>query len=103
MAADDRRSLARSARATLRAKFGFDGFRPGQERLIVSVLSGHDTLGVLPTGGGKTLCYQLPAFMSDGLVLVVSPLISLMKDQVDRARRIGLRAASLTSQDSKDA
>ncbi len=103
MATKDQRSLARAARATLRAKFGFDGFRPGQERLIVSVLSGNDTLGVLPTGGGKTLCYQLPAFMSNGLVLVVSPLISLMKDQVDRARRIGLRAASLTSQDPKDA
>ncbi len=103
MATENHDSLARSARATLRAKFGFDAFRPGQERLIVSVLSGSDTLGVLPTGGGKTLCYQLPAFMSDGLVLVVSPLISLMKDQVDRARRIGLRAASLTSQDPKEA
>lgn len=102
MGAEDHHALASSARATLRAKFGFDGFRPGQERLIVSVLSGNDTLGVLPTGGGKTLCYQLPAFMSDGLVLVVSPLISLMKDQVDRACRIGLRAASLTSQDPKD-
>ncbi len=103
MATRDDRSLARDARAILRAKFGFDGFRPGQERLIVSVLSGRDTLGVLPTGGGKTLCYQLPAFMLTGVVLVVSPLISLMKDQVDRARRIGLRAASLTSQDPRDA
>ena len=90
------------ARAVLRDKFGFDGFRPGQERLVSSVLSGRDTLGVLPTGGGKTLCYQLPAFMMPGLVLVVSPLISLMQDQVDRARRLGLRASSLTSQDPKD-
>ena len=90
-----------AARAVLREKFGFDGFRPGQERLITSVLSGRDTLGVLPTGGGKTLCYQIPAFMMDGLVIVVSPLISLMQDQVDRARKLGLRAASLTSQDPK--
>ena len=90
------------ARAVLRERFGFDGFRPGQERLIAGVLSGRDTLGVLPTGGGKTLCYQLPAFMLDGLVLVVSPLISLMQDQVDRARRLGLSAASLTSQDSRE-
>ena len=88
-----------AARAVLREKFGFPGFRPGQEPLVTSVLSGRDTLGVLPTGGGKTLCYQLPAFMMPGLVLVVSPLISLMQDQVDRARRLGLRAASLTSQD----
>ena len=90
-----------AARAVLRERFGFDGFRPGQERLIEGVLEGRDTLGVLPTGGGKTLCYQIPAFMLDGLVLVVSPLISLMQDQVDRARRLGLRAASLTSQDPR--
>ena len=90
-------------RAVLREKFGFDGFRPGQESLIQGVLEGRDTLGVLPTGGGKTLCYQLPAFILKGLVLVISPLISLMQDQVDRARRLGLRAASLTSQDPRPA
>lgn len=87
------------ARAVLRRHFGFDGFRPGQERLVCAVLSGRDALGVLPTGGGKTLCFQLPAFILDGVVVVISPLISLMQDQVDRARRLGLRAASLTSQD----
>ncbi len=70
-----------AARAVLREKFGFPGFRPGQEELVGSVLSGRDTLGVLPTGGGKTLCYQLPAFMTPGPVVVVSPLISLMQDQ----------------------
>ena len=91
----------RQPRAVLREKFGFDGFRPGQEALIEGVLEGRDTLGVLPTGGGKTLCYQLPAFILEGLVLVVSPLVSLMQDQVDRARRLGLRAASLTSQDPR--
>ena len=88
-----------AARAVLRERFGFDGFRPGQERLVCAVLSGRDALGVLPTGGGKTLCFQLPAFVLDGLVVVISPLISLMQDQVDRACRLGLRAASLTSQD----
>ncbi len=88
-----------TARAVLRERFGFDGFRPGQERLVCAALSGRDALGVLPTGGGKTLCFQLPAFVLPGLVVVISPLISLMQDQVDRARRLGLRAASLTSQD----
>ncbi len=88
-----------AARAVLRKHFGFDGFRPGQERLVCAVLAGRDALGVLPTGGGKTLCFQLPAFVLEGLVVVISPLISLMQDQVDRAGRLGLRAASLTSQD----
>ncbi len=92
-------SVQARARAVLRRRFGFDGFRPGQERLVCAVLSGRDALGVLPTGGGKTLCFQLPAFVLDGVVVVISPLISLMQDQVDRARRLGLRAASLTSQD----
>lgn len=90
-----------AARAVLREHFGFDGFRPGQERLVCGVLSGRDALGVLPTGGGKTLCFQLPAFVLDGLVVVVSPLVSLMQDQVARARELGLRAASLTSQDPR--
>ena len=95
---------ARSAAyAVLQERFGFSGFRPGQERLVLGVLEGRDTLGVLPTGGGKTLCYQLPAFILTGLILVVSPLISLMQDQVDRALRLGLRAASLTSQDPRQA
>jgi len=90
------------ARAVLKARFGFDAFRPGQEALIAGVLAGRDALGVLPTGGGKTLCYQLPAFVLDGLVVVASPLLSLMQDQVDRACRLGLRAASLTSLDSSE-
>ncbi len=91
-----------AARETLRKRFGFDSFRPGQETLVEGVLCGRDTLGVLPTGGGKTLCYQLPAFLLKGVIVVVSPLISLMQDQVDRARRLGLRAASLTSQDAPE-
>lgn len=97
-----RASLA-AARVVLKERFGFDGFRPGQERLVAEALAGRDALGVLPTGGGKTLCYQLPAFLLDGLVVVASPLLSLMQDQVDRACRLGLRAGKLTSLDAPEA
>ena len=83
--------------AVLRSRLGFPAFKPGQEQLIRAVLEGEDALGVLPTGGGKSVCYQLPAMMLDGLVLVVSPLISLMEDQVGRARAVGLRAHYLAS------
>ena len=67
----------------LKEIFGFDSFRPGQEEVISAVLEGRDTLAVMPTGGGKSLCYQVPALMQDSLTVIVSPLISLMKDQVD--------------------
>lgn len=68
----------------LKEIFGFDSFRPGQEDVIRAVLEGRDTLAVMPTGGGKSLCYQVPALMQESLTVIVSPLISLMKDQVDR-------------------
>jgi ATP-dependent DNA helicase RecQ len=89
--------LLEKARATLRESFGYPEFRPGQERAIASVLGGRDTLVVLPTGGGKSLCYQVPALVLPGLTVVVSPLISLMKDQVDALTARGLPAAFINS------
>jgi ATP-dependent DNA helicase RecQ len=86
-----------AARSVLRAHFGYDDFRAGQVDVIASVLSRRDTLGVLPTGGGKSLCYQVPALVFPGLTIVISPLISLMKDQVDRLRQRGVSATLLNS------
>ena len=86
-----------AARAALKQYFGYDDFRAGQVDVVASVLSGRDTLGVLPTGGGKSLCYQVPALVKPGLTIVISPLISLMKDQVDRLVSRGVSAALLNS------
>ena len=85
------------ARRILRDHFGFSSFRDGQERLVGAALAGRDALGVLPTGGGKSLCYQVPALALPGLTLVLSPLISLMEDQTQRARRASIPAAFITS------
>ncbi len=85
------------ARSTLRDRFGYPDFRPPQIRAVQSVLSGRDALIVLPTGGGKSLCFQVPALMRRGLTIVVSPLISLMKDQVDTLVRRGIAAAFINS------
>jgi len=82
---------------TLRDHFGFDVLRNGQEPVIRALLEGRSALAVFPTGGGKSLCYQLPALMLDGLTLVISPLIALMKDQVDRLVAAGIAAARLDS------
>jgi ATP-dependent DNA helicase RecQ len=87
---------------TLKKHFGFDDFRAHQKEIIEAILEGRDVFAALPTGGGKSLCYQLPALMKDGLTLVVSPLISLMKDQVDAAREGGIPAALLNSTLSAD-
>jgi ATP-dependent DNA helicase RecQ len=81
----------------LRRHLGYDGFRPGQEELVRAVLAGRDALGILPTGGGKSVCYQVPALALGDLTLVVTPLVSLMEDQVGRARAAGLRAAHLSA------
>jgi ATP-dependent DNA helicase RecQ len=85
------------ARDVLQSSFGYRAFRPGQERAVEAVLAGRDTLVVVPTGGGKSLCYQVPALMLPGLTVVVSPLISLMKDQVDALCARGLPAAFINS------
>jgi ATP-dependent DNA helicase RecQ len=82
---------------TLREHFGFDAFREGQQPVIQALLDGRSVLAVFPTGGGKSLCYQLPALMLDGLTLVISPLIALMKDQVDTLTARGVSAARLDS------
>ncbi len=85
------------ARAKLAQVFGYSAFRPGQERAVESVLAGRDTLVILPTGGGKSLCFQVPALLLPGLTVVVSPLISLMKDQVDALEARGIAAAFINS------
>ncbi len=85
------------ARELLRVRFGFDDFRPGQLRAVRAALAGRSALVVLPTGAGKSVCYQLPALVLDGVTVVVSPLISLMADQVGAARARGIWAAALTS------
>src|SRR5438067_12050168 len=84
-------------RDTLREVFGLDEFRPGQREVIEDVLAGKDVLCVMPTGAGKSLCYQLPAVLQKGLTIVVSPLISLMEDQVQQLRDEGISAALLNS------
>lgn len=83
--------------ATLRDHWGYPSFRPPQQDIILSVLAGHDTLGLMPTGGGKSITFQLPAVMLPGLTLVVTPLISLMKDQVDTLQGLGIKALFLHS------
>lgn len=83
--------------ALLKKHWGYDGFRDLQEEIILSVLSGYDTLGLLPTGGGKSITFQIPALYLGGLTVVVTPLVSLMKDQVDNLKRIGLKATYMHS------
>ena len=90
------------AERLLRTTFGFAAFRPGQEDIIRAVLAGEDVLAVMPTGSGKSLCYQLPAILREGLTVVVSPLIALMRDQVAQLRGHGIDAGSLNSSNDPD-
>ena len=89
--------MAGTARETLKRYFGYDSFRPGQERMVSAILSGRDALGVMPTGAGKSICYQVPALMLPGITFVVSPLVSLMGDQVRALKEIGARPSYLNS------
>ena len=82
---------------TLSHYFGYETFRPGQKEIITKILDHRNTLGVLPTGGGKSICYQVPGLMLGGTTIVISPLISLMKDQVDQLKAMGIKAAYLNS------
>lgn len=79
--------------SVLKEYFGHDSFREGQDRITNSLLGGRDVLGIMPTGAGKSICYQVPALMFDGITIVVSPLISLMKDQVSALVQSGVAAA----------
>lgn len=88
---------AATPQSILKEKFGYDDFRPGQSRAINRVLSHENTLVIMPTGGGKSLCYQIPALLQDGLTVVVSPLIALMKDQVDALNASGISATYINS------
>ncbi len=89
--------MTETASDILRSVFGYQGFRPNQEQIVETLLRGEDAFVLMPSGGGKSLCYQIPAIMRPGTGIVVSPLISLMKDQVDALRANGVRAAAYNS------
>src|SRR6188508_2072459 len=91
------KTAADSVQDILQARFGYSSFRFDQRRIIDNVLAGRDTFVLMPTGGGKSLCYQIPALVIDGLTVVVSPLIALMKDQVDTLVENGVPATFLNS------
>lgn len=89
--------ILQKTKELLKKYFGYSDFKRGQEDVINSIISGHDTFAIMPTGGGKSLCYELPALIMDGITLVISPLISLMKDQVDDLNSMGIKASYINS------
>ncbi len=90
-------SLPPQARALLKSVFGYDDFRPGQAEIVAAALAGGPVLAIMPTGSGKSMCYQLPAIIEEALTVVVSPLIALMRDQVRQMQAVGVAAATLNS------
>ena len=91
-----------SAKTLLKDVFGFKKFRPGQREIIDAVACGENVLAIMPTGGGKSLCFQLPALLNDGLTIVISPLIALMRDQVRGLKAVGVVAAAITSGNTQE-
>ena len=87
----------------LKRVFGYDGLRPGQDEVIGAVLAGSDVLAVMPTGAGKSLCFQVPALVNDGLTIVVSPLVALMENQVANLKLSGVAAATINSAAEREA
>jgi ATP-dependent DNA helicase RecQ len=92
-----REIILHSKQTVLKHYFGYDVFREGQEKLIDSIISGRDVIGIMPTGAGKSVCYQVPAILLNGVTIVISPLISLMKDQVNALTQVGIRSAYINS------
>ncbi len=91
-----------AALGALKRYFGYDSFRPGQSGLVDAILAGRDVLGVMPTGAGKSVCYQIPATLLPGVTIVISPLISLMRDQVDALNDAGIPAAYVNTTQGGD-
>lgn len=101
-AVDSADSVDPRALEALNRYFGYDSFRPGQSGIVLAILTGHDVLGVMPTGAGKSICYQIPAAILPGVAIVISPLISLMRDQVDALNDVGLPAAFINTTQTPD-